>query len=421
MRQCIERLGQAYNLYILPLMFVIVIVGIPRSHLGVVESLQQHHHRRDLVVGIFPPNDSTACLYYTPPKHTRSELRQPTPIREHLFKSLGALLRTAFTTLPCLNRTDFETLRASFVSFARIPRADAVQLTLLTHVRPFRPDDKRGVRASPLFHPAYKSNSIIRDPFSRRKEANRTPKINAEPKEDQPFRDCPISSSAKKGNVDASYTLAWLVAFAMTYGLSPAVPEIPSVGSRNFPLGKAKVHRRQAEGKRICSSSTRSCRTKMPWGPKRLRAITSMPPSPDSAVSHQHANISSATQKSTSTFSVPNAVVDLSPFKTGHYGDAHGKVSAMVSAAGTFEGAAALTQLTPNDQPALQIKIAYEFRRAALRLTLGWAEPKKNLGASSLPDFRAHSTEKERRHSLRPSSILLADPATDPFRPVPAV
>ncbi|KAH9011397.1 hypothetical protein EDB85DRAFT_1901069 [Lactarius pseudohatsudake] len=32
-----------------------------------------------------------------------------------MFKSPGALLRTAFTTIPCLNRTDFETLRASFV------------------------------------------------------------------------------------------------------------------------------------------------------------------------------------------------------------------------------------------------------------------------------------------------------------------
>ncbi|KAH9015546.1 hypothetical protein EDB84DRAFT_1277242, partial [Lactarius hengduanensis] len=61
----------------------------------------------------------------------QSEFRQPTPIREHLFKSPGVLLRMAFTTIPCLNRTDFETLRASFVSFGMITRADTVQLAQL--------------------------------------------------------------------------------------------------------------------------------------------------------------------------------------------------------------------------------------------------------------------------------------------------
>ncbi|KAH9167007.1 hypothetical protein EDB89DRAFT_2072667 [Lactarius sanguifluus] len=37
----------------------------------------------------------------------------------------------AFTILLCLNRTDFEMLRASFVRFAMIARADAVQLAWL--------------------------------------------------------------------------------------------------------------------------------------------------------------------------------------------------------------------------------------------------------------------------------------------------
>ncbi|KAH9027779.1 hypothetical protein EDB85DRAFT_1848182, partial [Lactarius pseudohatsudake] len=43
----------------------------------------------------------------------------------------SALLRMAFTSIPCLNRTDFETLRASFVSFSIIARADTVQLARL--------------------------------------------------------------------------------------------------------------------------------------------------------------------------------------------------------------------------------------------------------------------------------------------------
>ncbi|KAH9015781.1 hypothetical protein EDB84DRAFT_766028 [Lactarius hengduanensis] len=97
------------------------------------------------------------------------------------------------------------------------------------------------------------------------------------PRKTQPFCDCQTSSSAKKSHVGASYVptvppsppqesmttltemtlsaLAWLVAFAVRYGLSPAVPEMPSVRS-----GKAKVHMRQAEGKRIRSCSTRPVR-----------------------------------------------------------------------------------------------------------------------------------------------------------------
>ncbi|KAH8979641.1 hypothetical protein EDB86DRAFT_3107881 [Lactarius hatsudake] len=142
--------------------------------------------------------------------------------------------------------------------------------------------------------------------------------------------------------------LAWPVAFAMTYGLFPTVLEIPSVGSGNFPLGKVKVHRRQAEGKRIFSPGAAQ---KYPGAQS-----TSMPqpqcllPS-NSPVSHQHANISSAMQQCTCTSSVPNTVVDLVSFgcqkaaivytlkfaiigfflshplsfKTGHYGDTHWK------------------------------------------------------------------------------------------------
>jgi len=53
--------------------------------------------------------------------------------------------------------------------------------------------------------------------------------------------------------------LAQRAAFAAMHGISPAVPGMPSVGS-----GKTKVqegvHRRMAEGKRLCSCSTRSVR-----------------------------------------------------------------------------------------------------------------------------------------------------------------
>ncbi|KAH9012996.1 hypothetical protein EDB85DRAFT_2035684, partial [Lactarius pseudohatsudake] len=99
------------------------------------------------------------------------------------------------------------------------------------------------------------STSIIRDPFSQRKEGQLFPlevctQPSAEPKEDPTVpqlsdlklrnerrRRC-FSSPQESMTTLTEMTLsalAWLVAFAVRYGLSPAVPEMPSVGS-----GKAK-------------------------------------------------------------------------------------------------------------------------------------------------------------------------------------
>ncbi|KAH9019884.1 hypothetical protein EDB85DRAFT_544186 [Lactarius pseudohatsudake] len=196
--------------------------------------------------------------------------------------------------------------------------------------------------------------------------------------------------------------LAWLVAFAVRYGLSPAVPEIPSVGS-----GKAK-------GKRIRSCSTRSawCRTIMPWGPKHLRAMTSMLPSLrlrgvapackyllcDTAV---HLHLLRAECRSW-----PRRLLDVgrssivNTLKRSREGIRHG------SSAGTYDGAAVLTQLTQNGQscPSNQDCIPFLSRRA-LRLTLSCPQRKKILGASHLPDLNARSA-KERRRPVGPRRII---------------
>jgi hypothetical protein len=46
--------------------------------------------------------------------YKQSEHRQPTLIRERVDKTPSALLRTALTSIPRVNKTDVETLRASF-------------------------------------------------------------------------------------------------------------------------------------------------------------------------------------------------------------------------------------------------------------------------------------------------------------------
>ncbi|KAH9023358.1 hypothetical protein EDB84DRAFT_1564740 [Lactarius hengduanensis] len=110
MRQCIERLGQAYNLHMLPLMSeyqdpirewtkvcnsitIVVVWSLASSH----QTTEPH-------------------AYTTPLTNTHSEFRQPTPISEHLFKSPGWASRRSVQ---------------SFVSFGMIARADVVQLARL--------------------------------------------------------------------------------------------------------------------------------------------------------------------------------------------------------------------------------------------------------------------------------------------------
>ncbi|KAH8996581.1 hypothetical protein EDB83DRAFT_2475149 [Lactarius deliciosus] len=47
--------------------------------------------------------------------------------------------------------------------------------------------------------------------------------------------------------------LAWLVTFAMIHGFSPAVPEMPSVGSGKTKAHEEVLERLKAGGKRFCS------------------------------------------------------------------------------------------------------------------------------------------------------------------------
>jgi len=84
--------------------------------------------------------------------HEQSEQRPRTLIRERVDKTPDALLRTALTSIPRVNKTDVETLRASFgvrqncppspytlssdrtcqpQSFAKIAQADSAQLARL--------------------------------------------------------------------------------------------------------------------------------------------------------------------------------------------------------------------------------------------------------------------------------------------------
>jgi len=120
--QRIERLGLSYNLRILLLMC----------------DISEHQDPIRELTKICLLNNITVIVTWTPDEagqylsaYKQSEHRPPTLIRERVDKTPDALLRTALTSIPRVNKTDVETLHATFGSFARIAQADATQIARL--------------------------------------------------------------------------------------------------------------------------------------------------------------------------------------------------------------------------------------------------------------------------------------------------
>jgi len=120
--QRIERLGLSYNLRILLLMCDI------SEHQDPIRELTKICLLNNITVIVTWSADE-AGQYLS--AYKQSEHRPPTLIRERVDKTPDALLRTALTSIPRVNKTDVETLRATFGSFARIAQADATQIARL--------------------------------------------------------------------------------------------------------------------------------------------------------------------------------------------------------------------------------------------------------------------------------------------------
>ncbi|KAH9981804.1 restriction endonuclease type II-like protein [Russula compacta] len=120
--QRIERLGQSYNLRVLLLMCDI------SEHQEPIRELTKICLLNNITVIVAWSADEAGQYLAA---YKQSEHRAPTLIRERIDKTPAALLRTALTSIPRVNKTDVETLRASFGSFAKIVHADAAQLARL--------------------------------------------------------------------------------------------------------------------------------------------------------------------------------------------------------------------------------------------------------------------------------------------------
>jgi hypothetical protein len=87
--------------------------------------------------------------------YKQSEHRQPTLIRERVDKTPSALLRTALTSIPRVNKTDVETLRASFGVRPLFPLSSSPVYIYIAHTELC--EDSTGgrdaARATPRFRP----------------------------------------------------------------------------------------------------------------------------------------------------------------------------------------------------------------------------------------------------------------------------
>ncbi|KAH9027785.1 hypothetical protein EDB85DRAFT_1868164, partial [Lactarius pseudohatsudake] len=111
----IERLGEAYDLRIILLklgLMLDIVLGILRP----IQELMGIYflNSTTIVVAWLLTNDETRATQYLA-AYKQSEHRPPTLICERIFKTPGVALRTALTSIPRLNRTNFETVRASLL------------------------------------------------------------------------------------------------------------------------------------------------------------------------------------------------------------------------------------------------------------------------------------------------------------------
>ncbi|KAH8991815.1 hypothetical protein EDB86DRAFT_2806466, partial [Lactarius hatsudake] len=106
----IGRLGQAYNLRILPLPLISCHLPTKRQfHMLSLQSSQTHACARDA---------DEAAQYLTAQKQSE---QYPMSICEHVDKTPGMLLRTGLTSIPRLTRTHFGTFHASASSTHHLP------------------------------------------------------------------------------------------------------------------------------------------------------------------------------------------------------------------------------------------------------------------------------------------------------------
>ncbi|KAI0826670.1 restriction endonuclease type II-like protein [Trametes gibbosa] len=117
--QRIEKLGHSYNLRVLLLMCDV------SEHQDPIRELTKICLINEITIMV-AWNAEEAGYYLS--TYKQFEHRPPDMIKERVDKDYRTVLRTALTSISKVNKTDVETLRTSFGSFAAISRASSEQL-----------------------------------------------------------------------------------------------------------------------------------------------------------------------------------------------------------------------------------------------------------------------------------------------------
>ncbi|KAI5117222.1 hypothetical protein M0805_008692 [Coniferiporia weirii] len=120
--QRIQKLGSTYNLRILLLMCDV------SEHQDPIRELTKTCLINNITVMVCWSNEEAGTYLAT---YKAFEHRPPDLIKERVDKEYSAMLRSALTSINRVNKTDVETLRTSFGSFAKIAHANPEQLRSL--------------------------------------------------------------------------------------------------------------------------------------------------------------------------------------------------------------------------------------------------------------------------------------------------
>ncbi|KAI0777637.1 restriction endonuclease type II-like protein [Trametes elegans] len=150
--QRIEKLGHSYNLRVLLLMCDV------SEHQDPIRELTKICLINEITIMV-AWNAEEAGYYLS--TYKQFEHKPPDLIKERVDKDYHSMLRTALTSISKVNKTDVETLRTSFGSFAAISRASSEQLQNLPGF-----GQVKAKRIQDAFNKPFRNNSTSALPIS---------------------------------------------------------------------------------------------------------------------------------------------------------------------------------------------------------------------------------------------------------------
>ncbi|KAH9896817.1 restriction endonuclease type II-like protein [Cubamyces lactineus] len=150
--QRIEKLGHSYNLRVLLLMCDV------SEHQEPIRELTKICLINEITVMV-AWNAEEAGYYLS--TYKQFEHKPPDMIKERVDKDYHSMLRTALTSISKVNKTDVETLRTSFGSFAAIAKASSEQLQNLPGF-----GQVKAKRIQDAFNKPFRNNSTSAPPVS---------------------------------------------------------------------------------------------------------------------------------------------------------------------------------------------------------------------------------------------------------------